>query len=152
MTALLTDPADQSGGWYIREEEAVAAAQAAMERRYASTTYPAAMACLAVAAALIAQGEDPRAACIQSSVTETRDQDLELLNGRNKLFITSPGYLAWHRLRRAISERIGTQKMPGAFGRGDFDDWYQSITSDDIAKATVALEEELDYVRWRYGL
>lgn len=143
-TTLITDPAQQSGGWYINEEEAEHAAQQRLEQRWAIHTYPIAIAQLNLAQTILASNQcDGRSALIQAGIVETDLESLEYLYAIGKRFIANPGYVAWCRLRAEVIHRVG-RRVLGVVGRADPDAWYAHILAEDLRAAVDSLQAELD--------
>ena len=145
-TTLITDPAQQSGGWYIAEEEAENAAQQRLERRWAMHTYPIAIAQLTLAQTILASNQcDGRSALIQAGIVETDLESLEYLYDIGKRFIANPGYVAWCRLRAEVVSRVG-RRVLGVPGKSttDPDAWYAHVLGSDLRAAVDSLQAEVD--------
>lgn len=155
-TTLITDPAAQSSGWYIAEEEAEQAAQQRLQKQWAAYTNQVAIAQLNMAIAMLESQEwEARSCLIQSGIVETDLESLEYLylsldendhlyggvDGVGRRVIPSPGYVAWCRLRAEVISRVG-RRVLGVMGQGDPDAWYLHIQTEDLQAARQSLSGE----------
>ena len=141
-TILITDPAAQSSGWYIAEEEAEQAAQQRLERQWAAYTGQVAIAQLNMAIALLeAQEWDARSCLIQCGIVETDLESLEYLYEVGRRVIPAPGYVAWCKLRGVVISRVG-RRVLGVMGKGDPDAWYHHILTADLQTARDTIQSE----------
>lgn len=148
---LITDPAAQSSGWYIVEEEAEHAAQQRLQQQWAAYTNQVAIAQLNMAIAMLeAQEWDARSCLIQAGVVEPSLEELEYLylsldeedplyggvDGVGRRVIPTPGYIAWCKLRAEVISRVG-RRVLGVPGKRttDPDAWYLHIQTADLAAA-----------------
>ena len=140
MTEMITDPADQSSGWYIRQEEAIKQQQQALEKEFAGPTLRAAIAQVRLALSLLDSGYfDIRSCLIQAGITPTADKNLEYLRDQWKPFIPTPGWMACEELESQIHARVGRRVM----GREKDFDWYQHIEKKDMWAVINIMERTL---------
>ena len=145
-TILITDPAQQSSGWYIAEEEAEHAAQQRLQKQWAGHTIQVAIAQLNMATALLdSQEYDARSCLIQAGIVEQSLDELEYLYEVGRRVIPAPGYVAWCALRGVVVNRVG-RRVLGVPGKSttDPDAWYLHILGSDLRAAVDSLQAELD--------